>query len=65
MTDREMKRRRKEAAHRRRRLIFNSDAGNIDPQECKVADVQAFLQCRKAGLVGSSVVRPGASGQRG
>ena len=51
----EMKKLRKKAAHRRRRIIFNSDAGNIDPGELSVATREDFLRARKAGLVGSNV----------
>ncbi len=46
---------RKQAAQRRRRVIFNSDAGDADPGELKVADPEEFLKSRKTGLVGSSV----------
>lgn len=55
MTHDEMKQRRKEAAQRRRRIIFNSDAGDTDPPELKVADPEEYLKSRKTGLVGSSV----------
>ena len=55
MSQKEMKRRRLEAAHRRRRIIFNSDAGDTDPRELKVADPEEFLKSRKTPLVGSSV----------
>ncbi len=50
-----MKLRRLEAAHRRRRVIFNSDAGDTDPRELTVADPEQYLASRKTGLVGSSV----------
>ena len=52
---REMKKQRLEAAHRRRRIIFNSDAGDTDPRELKVAEPERYLASRKTGLVGSSV----------
>ncbi len=55
MSQKEMKQQRLEAAHRRRRIIFNSDGGNISPRECTVADPAEFLKSRKTGLVGSSV----------
>ncbi len=55
MSQNEMKQRRLESAHRRRRIIFNSDAGDTDPRELKVADPEEFLKSRKTGLVGSSV----------
>lgn len=43
------------AAHGRRRIIFNSDAGDIDSRECSVADVETFLKSRKSHLAGTSV----------
>jgi hypothetical protein len=55
MQNQQMKQQRLEAAHRRRRIIFNSDAGDTDPVQLKVADPQAYLESRKTGLVGSSV----------
>lgn len=55
MSTQEVNKLRKQAAHRRRRIIFNSDAGNIDPQACTVADAEEFLKIRKTGLLGSSV----------
>ena len=55
MVKRDIRELRKQAARRRRRLIFNCDAGNINPQECPVADPEVFLQARYTGLLGSSV----------
>ena len=55
MTDNAMKQLRKKAAQRRRRIIFNSDGGDTDPAELKVADPEEYLKSRKTGLVGSSV----------
>jgi len=55
MSQKEMKQQRLEAAHRRRRIIFNSDGCDIDPRKLKVADPEEFLKIRKTGLVGSSV----------
>lgn len=49
------KQQRQEAAHRRRRIIFNSDAGECDPGSLKSTDPQEYLDLRKSGLVGSSV----------
>ena len=51
----ELKKLRKKAAHRRRRVIFNSDAGNIDPRELSEATREAFLASRKTPIVGTSV----------
>ncbi|MDP7399669.1 MAG: hypothetical protein QF541_22575, partial [Lentisphaeria bacterium] len=55
MSLKERKQQRREAAHRRRRIIFNCDAGDTDSRELKVADPEEFLKSRKTGLVGSSV----------
>ncbi|MDO9463910.1 MAG: family 10 glycosylhydrolase [bacterium] len=50
----EMKQRRKEAAHRQRRLIFNND-GDDASWYCKVATPEELLRLRTTGLAGSQV----------
>ena len=48
------KQRRKEAAHRKRRIIFNNDGDDV-VYECNEATPEALLECRTTALVGTHV----------
>ena len=50
----EMRQRRKEAAHKKRRIIMNND-GNEPVYYCKKVDRDEFLSLRTAPLAGSQV----------
>lgn len=50
----EIKRLRKEAAHRPRRLIVNNDGGDAVVQ-CEERSIEAFLECRTTALAGTQV----------
>jgi hypothetical protein len=48
------KQKRKEAAHRKRRIIFNNDGDDV-VYECKKATPEALLECRTTPLLGTQV----------
>ena len=50
----ELKQRRKELAHRQRRIIYNNDGDDV-MAECKEATPEALLKCRTSGVAGTQV----------